>query len=397
MNTVSYKMSFQMRLVLAVLVAAGALSFYLLLNQDSHRAWAMFLIGATVFLGMGLYGLFFTAIQHVTSAKWSTPLRRVFEAMAMTLPVSALLFVIVYKAAHHLYEWTHIEKVAEDPLLQFKSPFLNEAFFKYRLIAYFLIWIGTSLVLLRRSFRQDESGNVDLTIKNKSSAALVLVLFGVSVCMAGFDIIMSIEPHWFSTIFGIYFFAGFFQAGLAMTILVARSLLCSGVFKDIVSMDHFHDLARFLFGFSIFWAYIAFSQFMLIWYGNLPEETFVFHQRMNHGWEWISLLLLCVRWVIPFLILLPFANKRNFKILVPISVLVIFGQWLDLFWYVTPALRMHKGVEHMAASIGWHDLVIGLGFVAFFVLILGIIMERIRMVPVKDPRIEAGVHYYHHG
>jgi hypothetical protein len=215
--------------------------------------------------------------------------------------------------------------------------------------------------------------------------------------MAGFDIIMSIEPHWFSTIFGIYFFAGLFQAGLAMTIIMAWVLYSRGVLKPYITMDHFHDLSRFLFGFSVFWAYIGFSQFMLIWYGNLPEETFIYRDRMNHGWEWISLALLMIRWVIPFLVLMPYGAKRNFKIILPISVLVIFGQWLDLFWFVTPALRLQKGVEHIAACIGWQDILIGFGFMAFFVLILGLIMERIRMVPVKDPRLEAGIHYYHHG
>jgi hypothetical protein len=317
--------------------------------------------------------------------------------MAMTIPVAGLLFVVIYKGAHYLYEWSHAEVVAADELLQWKSPFLNENGFKIRLIAYFAIWIFTSLCLLRRSFRQDESGDVQLTVKNKSAAASILVLFGLSVCMAGFDIIMSIEPHWFSTIFGIYFFAGLFQAGLAMTIIMAWVLYSRGVLKPYITMDHFHDLSRFLFGFSVFWAYIGFSQFMLIWYGNLPEETFIYRDRMNHGWEWISLALLMIRWVIPFLVLMPYGAKRNFKIILPISVLVIFGQWLDLFWFVTPALRLQKGVEHIAACIGWQDILIGFGFMAFFVLILGLIMERIRMVPVKDPRLEAGIHYYHHG
>lgn len=393
----NYKMSFQMRLILAVAIALGALSFYLLMNRDMQRAWFMLLIGCTMFLGMGLYGLFFTAIQHVTSAKWSTPLRRIFETMSMTLPVSALLFVIIYKGAHHLYEWSHADKIAHDELLQWKSPFLNEHGFQIRLIVYFFIWIAASLSMNRKSFRQDESGDVNLTFKNKSRGALILVLYGLSVCMAGFDIIMSIEPHWFSTIFGVYFFAGLFQAGLAMTILIAWVLYCGGVLKDFITKDHFHDLGRFLFGFSIFWAYIAFSQFMLIWYGNLPEETFIYRDRMNHGWEWVSLALLLIRWTIPFLVLMPYAAKRSFKVILPISVLVIFGQWLDLYWFVTPALRLHKGVESIAPTIGWHDLLIGVGFMAFFVLVLGLIMERVRMVPIKDPRLEAGVHYYHHG
>ncbi|MBN8553962.1 MAG: hypothetical protein J0L93_00790 [Deltaproteobacteria bacterium] len=392
-----FRMSFQMKTILGIFIAAGVLCLHLTFQENVSRAWLNVLIGSTLFLGMGLCGLFFTAIQHLTSAKWSVVLRRIFEAMSLTLPIAAILFFFVFRGMHHLYEWTHEAAVAHDLLLQWKAPFLNERAFGIRLIIYFAIWIVAALCLVLSSLKQDKTGDISITKRNFKKSALILVLFGLSVTMAGFDILMSIEPHWFSTMFGVYFFAGFFQAGLAMIMILAWILYRRGTFQGFVSIDHFHDINRFVFGFSIFWAYIAFCQFMLIWYANLPEETFFFYHRMNHGWEWVSFVLLTIRWGIPFLVLMPFAAKRNFKVTVPIAALIIFGQWLDIFWVTNPAMRLVLGVHEIAPSIQWKEIAIGLGFVSLFLFIVGFIMERIQMVPVKDPRLEASIHYYHHG
>jgi hypothetical protein len=392
----AYRMSMQLKIALTVIFAVGCVALRLLFLEAETRAWFHILIGSVLFLGFGLCGLFFTGIQFLTSAKWSVVLRRVIESMAMKLVAAAVLIAVVYFGAHHIYEWTHPIAVAKDQLLQWKSPFLNLNFFGIRLVVYFLIWFAGTFVLLRNSFKQDLSGDISLSQKNFKRSAVIMVLFGLTTSFAGFDLLMSLEPHWFSTIFGVYFFAGLFQSGLAMLLILTFLLVKSGALKDYVSQDHFHDIARFLFGFSVFWAYIAFSQFMLIWYGNLPEETFFFRERMNHGWEWVSLALLCIRFVIPFLVLMPFGAKRCFWITIPISCLVIFGQWLDLYWISIPALRHFQHDFVVPAMFGWKELLSGLGFVALFILIIGFILERIRLVPIKDPRLEASIHYYHH-
>ncbi|MDB5039027.1 MAG: hypothetical protein JWQ35_2555 [Bacteriovoracaceae bacterium] len=390
-------MSIAVKISLVVLVALGLLSLKLMMIQNETAAWFHILIGSLLFLGFGLTGLFFTSIQFLTSAKWSVALRRVMEAMALTLPVAGLLFIVVFFGIHHLFEWSHPDVVAADAILKGKAAFLNEHFFGIRLIAYFAIWIGASWILIRNSFKQDISGDASLSRKNFKISAFVLVLFGLSVTLAAFDLLMSLEPHWFSTIFGIYFFAGFFEAGLAMLLILTWTLYRSGTLRGFVSRDHFHDITRFIFAFSVFWAYIAFSQFMLIWYGNLPEETFFYIERLKNGWQWVSLALLLVRFAIPFLVLLPFGAKRVFAITIPIAILVIFGEWLDLYWIAIPAMR-NLGTEGAAImpGFGWKELSIGLGYISLFLLVIGFIMERIRMVPIKDPRLEASVHYYHH-
>jgi hypothetical protein len=392
-----FRMSGRMATILGIVIAAGILCLHLTFQDNNIRGWFNLLIGSTLFLGMGLAGLFFTAIQHLTSAKWSVVIRRVFEAMALTIPLSAVLFFFVFRGLHHIYEWAHPEAVSHDHLLQWKAPFLNEHSFGIRLAIYFGIWIASTLVLVGSSLKQDKTGDASISKRNFKRAAFILVLFALSVSMAGFDILMSIEPHWFSTMFGVYFFSGLFQAGLAMILILTWILYRRGALAGYVTIDHFHDISRFLFAFSIFWAYIAFSQFMLIWYGDLPEETFFFVYRMNHGWEWVTAALLLCRWAIPFLVLMPYGAKRNFKVTIPIAILIIFSQWLDIFWIANPAMRFAFDVEAVSPAIHLRDLAIGGGFVSLFLLVIGFIMGKIPMIPMRDPRLEASIHYYHHG
>jgi len=391
-----FKMSVRFKAIMFALIAFGLISFSITYSQDTTRAWVNYLMGSVFFLSLGLGGLFFVALQNVTSARWSVVIRRVAEAMSLTLPVAALLIFILYLGAHNLYEWTHEEVVAKDPILHGKSAFLNYGFFGLRLLAYFLIWIASAFYMARNSIKQDKSGDVDYTHKNKKYSAPILVLFGLTVSFAGFDLLMSLEPHWFSTIFGIYFFAGLFQAGLAMLYVLCWLLYRSGVLKGFVTMDHFHDINRMLFGFSVFWAYIGFSQYLLIWYAALPEEMCFYVIRSQQGWEWISLGLLFVRFIFPFFAFTTFKSKRNFKWGLIVSGVVLFGQWLDIFWVAQPAMRlMHHGELH-GPHIGLVEIGVGLGALALFCLAAGFVMQRIQMVAIKDPRLELSTDYYHH-
>lgn len=390
----SYRMSFKAKATYFALLAVGILCLHLTFTEDSIKGWFSYLIGSVFFLGFGLCGLFFTAIQHISSAKWSVSLRRVMEAMALSLPIAGLLGVGIYFGIHHIYEWSHSDAVQADALLQWKAPYLNENFFLIRLIAYFVIWIGCAIFLIRNSFKQDQSGDEKLTVTNRRASALVLILFALSVTLAGFDILKSLEPHWFSTMFGVHFFAGFFQAGLAMMILFAWALYRSGVLSSFINIDHFYEMAKFLYGFSIFWGYIAFCEFLLIWYADLPEETFWYIQRMSNGWACVAVALLVLRLFTPMLAILPYGNKRNFKILLPVCAIVILGQWLELYWIAMPAMRFMKETDFVSVSLGWKDLGIALGFVSLFVLSVGLIMEKIRMVPAGDPDLEASVHHH---
>jgi len=392
----SFRMAFPVWLLLCVLIALGVVCLYMLASDEPTRAWFNVLIGSVMFLGLGLFGLFVLLISNLVGAHWMVSLRRIFEAMAMTLPISAILIGIVYFGHHHLYEWSHADVVANDRLLQYKSGYLNSAFFGWRLLAYFVIWIGSAFFLISNSFKQDKSGDPKITLRNQSVSAVLMILFALSVCGAGFDLLMSLEPHWFSTIYGIFYFATFFQAGWASAYLITYSLHRGGFLEGFVSKKHFHDLGKFLFAFSIFWAYIAFCQYMLYWYADLPEETFWYRARMTDGWEYVGLAVLLIRWVVPFLVLMPYGAKTTFKIALPVCVLVLFGNWLDLFWNAMPALRYFiKGEgHHLAGGFYWQELIIGFGFLALFFLCVGIVLQKIRLVPSRDPRILESIHHH---
>lgn len=392
-----FRLSFAFWLSLFILIAVGAVSFYLIAGQESYRAWYNFLICSTMFLGLGLCGLFLLIIQNVVGAHWSVSIRRVFEAMALTLPLSAIMLGVVYWGHHSIYEWSHPEVVAQDHILQMKQAWLNSTFFGWRLVAYFAIWILSTVYLVRNSMKQDSSGDVVLTKKNQVASTLFLVLFALSVCSAGFDLLMSLEPHWFSTIYGVFFFATLFQAGWAAIYLMVYVLNRGGFLDGFINRSHFHDMGKYVFAFSIFWAYIAFSQFMLYWYADLPEETFWYQERMTHGWEWMGLAVLLIRWALPFILLMPYGNKLNPKVAVPVCLLVLFGNWLDLYWNAMPALRMiyhGKGMDHLTAGFGWEELLMGAGFVALFFLCVAVILQKIKLVPIRDPRLASSIHHH---
>lgn len=394
-----FRMGFSVWLALAVVLSVGAFSFYLVAMTDVTRAWYNFLIGTTIFTGFGLFGLFMLLINNVVSARWHIGFRRIYEVMALTLPVAALLNIVVYLGRHQIYEWVYPEVVAGDLILEGKAGYLDETFLAWRLVIYFVFWIGSAFYLVRNSFKQDESADPKLSLKNKYSSPVILVFFALTSFAYSFDVMMSVEPHWFSTMYGVLYFAMYFQAGLAFTCLVTWFLKKPGYLEGVVNQKHLHDQGKFVFGFSIFWAYIAFSQFMLYWYADLFEETMWYKYRMEEPWGLIGLSVLLLRWVLPFLLLMPFAAKNNPKIVIPVCFLVLYGHWLDSFWNLMPASRVMYGLavpQESSAFSGyvWQDVASGLGFVALFVLVFGVILQGVRLVPWRDPRLGESIHHH---
>ncbi|TVQ76423.1 MAG: hypothetical protein EA369_10120 [Bradymonadales bacterium] len=397
----SFEMSFPMWIGFLASISVGAICLYLISLENANRAWLNVLIGTCIFLGLGLSGLFFLLINNLVRARWMIAMRRVFEASAMTLPVAALLAFIVFLGRDSIFEWMDPEVVATDPLIRMKSIYLNETFFGFRLIAVFAVFLGSSWYLVRNSLRQDHDGQLIHSTRNYVSSAIFMVLFAVSVTVVAFDLLLSLDPHWFSTIYGVYYFAAFFQAGLAVAYLVVWYLHRRGIFAGVVNRAHFHDLGKMLFAFSVFWAYIVYSQFMLIWYADIPEETFWYKERFEGAWHIIFWILPVVRWALPFLILLPYAHKTNFKIVLPVCVLILFGHWLDFYWNAMPALRLfdHSDAAVSAASVFdggliWQEALVGLGFFSLFFVCLGLIIERIRVIPIRDPQIQNSIHHH---
>ncbi len=382
-----YALSLPMRLFYLGLVLVGLVTFLGALKIDPNRAWHSYLLNYFYWMSLGVSGVFFVALQYITTSVWSTPIRRVADSFLGFLPVAFVLMLVLFLGVSHLYEWTHPAEVLHDSILKGKSSYLNMPFFVIRNIVFYAIWFGAAILLLKNSLAQDKNGDPRFTLKNRKIAAPFIVLFALSFTMASFDFLMSLEPHWFSTIFGVYTFAGLFYSSMAMMILFVIALRRNGVLAHVVNENHLHDLGKLMFAFCVFWAYIAFSQYMLIWYGNLPEETGFMIRRTEGAWVPISLALLFGKFVIPFFLLISRPAKRNENYLIFIAVWVLAMQWLDCYWIVYPVLN-DKPV------FGWQEMGMFAGFLGLFVLSVTWVMQRIPLVPMKDPRLLEGVNHH---
>jgi len=370
-------------------VVVGVAAFAFGLTKDPQRAWTSYLTAFFFFASLGIGGLFFTAIQHVTNAHWSVTVRRYAEAMTAFLPIAAILGIIfVLFGAEHLYQWLNPDLVASDVLLQKKVAYLNKNFFTIRMVVFFALWLWFAKVIVSRSLNQDQSGDEKLTLKNVGSSVRFLLVFAITYSLFGVDLLMSLDPHWYSTMFGVYCFAGLFQSTLAALILITLWIKKSGKIDGVVNENHLHDLGKFLFAFTIFYAYIGFSQFMLIWYANIPEETLYFVHRSHGVWFAISMSLLALKFLVPFLALMTRGSKRNPKVLVPVALLILVMQYVDNYWLVYP--NFNEG--HAAFSLT--EVGVFLGFLGLFVVALSYFLGRFSVVPVKDPRLEESLHHH---
>ena len=364
---------------LSACVFIGLLSFAAGLFIDKDRAWNAFLLASLFVLFLSLGGLFFTATQHASKAGWSANIRRLMEGFGAYLPWGALAALALLLSGDSLYVWLNPAKAAGDPLLAHKAPYLNIWFFLIRLIAFFAIWIWFARQLTGFSLKQDETGDSSLTQKSGSRSVAFLILFALSFSFFTVDVLMSLEPHWFSTVFGLYAFAGLFQSFIAALILLVIYFRRRGPLANLVNENHLHDLGKFLLGCTIFWAYIAFSQYMLIWYANLPEEAIYYHSRSQRPWLWISIALVVFKFIVPFLFLLPRWIKRNESAMIFASILILIMQYADIYWMIYPIYdpeRLHFGLMEIGALLGFGGL---------FVYSLLSFFSKHPAAPLKDP------------
>ncbi len=362
--------------LLGVLIAAGGVLV------APGRAWPNILLANYYLMSLGLAGLMFIALQYVSNAGWATAIRRVPEAMTNALPVSALVMVAILFGTHTLYEWTHASAVAQDRILQAKSAWLNVPFFVIRTIVYLAVWLVFMHTIVRLSRVQDADGDVKHTLANRKLSAAFIVSFGLTFTLASMDWIMSLQPHWFSTIFGIYSFSGLFLSGLATITVIVILLRRWGPLAKVVNESHLHDLGKLLFAFSTFWMYIWFSQYILIWYANIPEEVRFYTQREQGGWLVFSILNVLFNWVIPFVALLPAWAKKNEGLLLRICIIIMIGHWIDLFWMILPPF-MQEGPSFFLWELGPMAAA-----VAGFFLLTFRSLARQHLVPVHDPYLQ---------
>ncbi|MGE4132788.1 MAG: molybdopterin oxidoreductase [Bdellovibrionales bacterium] len=371
-----------------VAIVVGLFAFGYLLSSDQDRAWHAYLTGYFYFFIIAIGGLFFTGIQHLVRAGWSVNIRRFSEALTAYLPVAFVGGLILLIGGKHLWEWMDSAKVHADPLLEHKASYLNTVFFVVRMVAFFGLWMLFTKKLVGGSLAQDKSGDDSISEKSVGWAVGCILTFALSFSLFSVDLIMSLEPRWFSTIFGVYCFAGLFQSTIATMILLILYCRKKGLLAGYVDENHLHDLGKFLFAFTVFWAYIAYSQYMLIWYANLPEETLFYMPRVTGSWMYVSAALLLFKFVVPFLALLSRRNKRNPAFLGVICVLILIMQYVDLYWLIYPNLNGEKVI------FGLPEILVWLGFGGIFLFTVTRFLGTHAIVPFRDPRIHESLHHH---
>jgi hypothetical protein len=378
----------------AALLAVGVLGLgaALALAAGSDGGWtrfyASYLVSFVFFLSLALGALFFVLVQHVTRAGWSVAVRRLAEGIAPNVffPMAFLALPVLY-GLRTLYPWTDAAAVAADHLLHAKEPWLNVPFFLGRTVFYFGVWSGLAIWFHRKSTEQDRTGDPRLTQAMEKTSTAALIFFAFTVTFFAFDYLMSLTPHWYSTIFGVYFFAGCVLGFFALMSVLAFLVQRAGALRRAITTEHYHDLGKLVFAFTVFWAYIGFSQYMLMWYANLPEETIWYAARQTGSWTTMSLLLIFGHFLVPFLALMSRDVKRRKPLLLTGAVWMLAMQWADVYWLVMPAKS--PGV----VPLSFMDLAVFLGVGGLFFAAALRRLGAHALVAVKDPRLSESLGY----
>ncbi len=374
---------------------AVALVFGVAYGDGMSRFFHSYLIAFCYCLSISFGALFFTVLQHLVRARWSVVVRRLAEIISCTMPLmlvlSLVIIVPVLFGYHGLYEWLDSHLVHSDTpeghLLHGKAAWLNGPFFALRILVYLGVASFIANYFRKKSVEQDETGDVAITDTLRRASAPGVIAFAFICCLASFDLLMSVSPTWFSTIFGVYYFAGCAMSIMAVLALVSMWLQRSGRLQTAITVEHYHDLGKLLFAFLFFWSYIAFSQFMLIWYANIPEETFWYQVRMQEPWANVSLLLLFGHCLVPFVFLLSRNTKRNLPVLAFFCVWMLFMHAVDFLWLIVPAY-------HGEGTVNVMDIALLVGMLGLFIAYAAKQAGADKhLIPIKDPRLSASLRF----
>ncbi len=349
-----------------------------------HFAFA-YLTNYAFFLSISLGALIFIPIMYVTRASWNVVVRRLAEVTAAIMPLLAVMAIPVILFAGKVYGWAD-PAIAASHAMSHKAAYLSPGAFVTRWLIYFVIWTGYSLFFWRTSVQQDTSGDPKLTRRLENFSGFAIMITALSIAAASFDLLMSVDPLWFSTMFGVYYWSGGFVTFFAVLTLMVLGLQRTGRLEKIVSPEHLHDLGKLMFAFTFWWGYIAFSQFMLYWYANIPEETSWYMVRTREGWDTIAYAILFVTLLIPFVGLISYYTKRNRKWLAFWAVWIIGAQWLNMYWVVIPEYS-----EKLVFNPMYVTCFVGLG--GLWLAGITRLAARNSLVPTKDPRLEQSLRF----
>lgn len=348
-----------------------------------------YLLGYVFVLNIALGCFALVMVQHLSGGNWGVLTRRLLEAGMMTLPLLAVLFIPILFGMHALYPWTSPHVVATDRMVRDKTLYLNETFFIVRYVCYFVIWIAIAFVLRKWSIEQDRNPTAALGRKLQRLSGGGLVVYGITLTFAVTDWIMSLVPHWFSTIFGMIFMCGQGLSAFSFVIAMIWWLSKRDPLRTILSRKQLIDLGNLMLAFVILWTYMSFSQFLLIWAGNLPEEITWFVPRMSYGWELVGILLLVFHFFVPFFLLLSREIKGRVARVGMLAIALIAFRWIDIYWMVAPA-------QHAHLHLSWMDIALPLGIGGIWLAAWTRALQRQPLLPLGDPLLHQALQYGHH-
>ena len=371
-----------------VFVAAGLLLVILSFVFAPLRATFTSLIVFTFLIGIGMCSLFLIGLEYLTGAVWSVPFRRISEYLVLLIFIAPLFAIPVFFNMHEVFHWAHKGVMETDKILQMKSPYLNTSFFYIRIAAILALMGLFAWLIIGNSTKQDKNPNQDYTRKNVKLSAMLMPVFGISITLISIDWIMSLEPHWFSTIFGVYYFAGSLVTTFSVIALFAIMLKKNDILPKQVGRDHFYNLGAFMFAFVNFWAYIAFSQFMLIWYANQPEETFWFISRTSGSWLYVSLGIIAVNFIVPYSALLSQPSKSSLSRLKFVGIWIVVAHFYDLYWLVMPTFNK------AGAILNWTEIGFPLLALGLVMLVFKYMYNKRNIVPIGDPKLKRALEFH---
>lgn len=372
------------KVIFAVMILIGLGSLvWTLISQPSANLWGSLMLNNTLFLTLALGAVVFVAVHIISKAAWFLSVKRIAEAAGMFLPIAALFMLILLLWADQILPWADSQHA--DPILEAKRPYLNIPFLIVRQVVILTLWVWLVLRLRRLSLNNDQQFSDLMIRKSRITSTLFLVFTFLFIAVFSWDWMMSLEPHWYSTLYGWYILAGALLKGVAIVILIGGIVKSMG-YLDYINAEHLHDLGKYLFGFSVFWMYLWYSQFMLIWYGNLPEETIYYFNRIQQ-YEWLFIMNLILNFGLPFILLIDRGMRRRWIPLVATALIVLAGQWIDHYLLVIP------GIAGGESHIGLANIGITIGFAGLFLWVVFFSLSRANLLPANHPHLKEGFHY----
>jgi hypothetical protein len=375
--------------LIAAVVGLVGLAAGIATNQEQF--YRSYLIGYIYWVSVPLGCLALLMVHHLSGGAWGLMVRRTFEAAAATLPIMGILFVPVVLGIDHIYEWSHLDVVAKDPILTHKAPYLNATGFTIRAVFYFVVWSALAMSLIGWSRQQDKVKPAEgADVKFRMVSGPGVLILGLTLTFAAVDWVMSLDPHWYSTIFGLLLLIGTGLTAMSFTVFVMSKLSQHTEMGNVIAPKNIQDWGKLMMAFTMLWAYLAYSQFLIIWSANLPEEIPWYLLRFNNGWGYAALFLAFGHFFLPFFMLLSRHRKQHLNRLVKVAAWVLVARFVDIYWVIAP--QFHP--DSMLPS--WMDLAAVLGIGGIWLTLFVRNIKGQSLLPVNDPYLPEALADGHH-